>query len=239
MHGNNEKADLVWERTTRVFHWVNFACVLALAVLGTAILNAKIFGVSSDGKILLKTFHVYVGYVFACNLLWRIVWAFFGHPNSRWRGMLPFYRGYVSDLRQYLSLNKYEEQSEHQGHNPLGRLMVTLLFFLMLTQATTGLVLAGTDLYKPPFGAAIAQWVTGGDADRMANLKPGSKTHVVQANYDDMRVFRKPYITVHLYVFYILLGAIVLHILGVVVAEFRERRSLISAMVTGRKSRRE
>lgn len=42
------------------------------------------------------------------------------------------------------------------GHNPLGRLMITALLFLLITQALTGLVLAGTDLYKPPFGGLVA-----------------------------------------------------------------------------------
>ena len=58
----------VWDRTTRWFHWINVLCVICLAMLGLAILNEKSFGVSAEGKILLKTLHVYVGYVFAINL---------------------------------------------------------------------------------------------------------------------------------------------------------------------------
>jgi len=48
----------VRDRTTRVFHRVNLFCVLALALLGLAILSEKSFGVSADGKILLKTLDV-------------------------------------------------------------------------------------------------------------------------------------------------------------------------------------
>lgn len=58
----------VWDRTTRWFHWINVLGVLGLAVLGLAILNEKIFGASAEGKVVLKTLHTYVGYVFAANL---------------------------------------------------------------------------------------------------------------------------------------------------------------------------
>lgn len=52
---------------TRWFHWINVVCVVALAVLGTAILYTKELGVTDDGKILLKSIHVWFGYVFAAN----------------------------------------------------------------------------------------------------------------------------------------------------------------------------
>jgi len=51
--GKNRVAYPVWDRTTRIFNWVNALCVLTLALLGLAILNEKSFGVSSDGKVLL------------------------------------------------------------------------------------------------------------------------------------------------------------------------------------------
>jgi cytochrome b len=136
----------VWDRTTRLFHWINFVCVLALAILGLAILNEKAFGVSSEGKILLKTLHVYVGYIFAVNLVWRVVCAFVGGTRARWRAMLPFGHDYVGALRQYVRGFLRGEAPSYLGHNPLGRLMVSLLILVLLTQAITGLVLAGTDL---------------------------------------------------------------------------------------------
>lgn len=46
---------------------------------------------------------------------------------------------------------------------------------------------------------------------------------------------RKPFKITHVWVFYTLLAAVVLHVVGVVVAEIRERSGLISAMITGDK----
>jgi len=224
-----------WDRTTRWFHWVNVICVFGLMALGTFILNADAFGVSGDGKVWLKTLHVYVGYVFVVNLLWRFIWAFIGSRRARWKQLLPFRRGYVADLRRYTRGVFTGEGPRYLGHNPIGRLMVTLLLVLLFTQAATGLVLAGTDLYKPPLGGMIAEWVTAGDAERLSNLTPGSKEFVDTAAYDDMRRFRKPIVTTHEYVFFLLLIAVVFHVAGVVLTEVRERSGLVSAMFTGRK----
>lgn len=225
----------VWDRGTRLFHWINVLCVLALSILGLAILNEKAFGVSADGKILLKTIHAYVGYVFALNLFWRIVWAFVGNRHARWSAILPFRRGFGAELRGYLTTWSMGNIRPYLGHNPLGRLMVLLLLVLLFTQAVTGLILAGTDLYKPPFGGTIAEWVTDGDPDRLRQLQPGSQDHVVSSSYEDMRAFRKPVVTTHLYVFYLIMAASVLHIIGVIVGEFRERSGLVSAMISGHK----
>lgn len=224
-----------WDRTTRFFHWINFLCVTALAVFGLLILNGDAFGVSAEGKVLLKTLHVYVGYVLAANLAWRIVWAFVGNPRARWRALLPAGRGYVASLFGYLRGLRGDHPPVYLGHNPLGRIMVTLLLLLLASQAVTGLVLAGTDLYKPPFGGYIAEWVTAGDPDKLARLQPGSRDHVDPDAYADMRDFRKPFITLHLYVFYALLAGVGLHVAGVISGEIRERHGLVSAMFSGEK----
>ncbi|MCB1683895.1 MAG: cytochrome b/b6 domain-containing protein [Pseudomonadales bacterium] len=225
----------VWDISTRWFHWINFICVLGLSVLGLAILNEKSFGVSAEGKILLKTLHTYVGYAFAANLVWRLVWAFIGSTHARWQAVLPIGSGYISELRQYLRGFLSGNTSGYVGHNPLSRLMVSLLLLILVSQSLTGLVLAGTDLYMPPFGSLIADWVTDGDPDRLAQLVPGTKEHVDPTSYDDMRSFRSPIITTHLYGFYLLMFAVFLHITGVVVTEIRERNGLISALFTGEK----
>ena len=53
------KTYLVWDANIRWFHWINVLCVLGLIAVGVAILNDKALGVSTEGKILLKTVHVY------------------------------------------------------------------------------------------------------------------------------------------------------------------------------------
>lgn len=225
---------LVWDRTVRVFHWVNVLCVLALIAIGVVILNSKALGVTNDGKILLKTIHVYVGYVFAFNLVWRIVWGFIGNRYSRWSSMLPFGKAYRNQLKAFINGATSGKPVGFLGHNPIARCMVALLFLLMSIQAITGLILAGTDVYMPPFGNTIKEWVAV-DATTVNRVQPYSEDGVDAVAYKEMRAFRKPVITIHYYVFYILLAAIVLHLIGVVVTELRERNGLVSAMFTGKK----
>ena len=104
----------------------------------------------------------------------------------------------------------------------------------MLTQAVTGLVLAGTDLFYPPIGVWIAERIAAPGVDP-ATLVPYAKEMYDQAAYEAMRAFREPFITLHYYNFFVLLTFVVIHILAVVVTELREGGNLISAMFTGKK----
>jgi cytochrome b len=114
--------------------------------------------------------------------------------------------------------------------------MVSLLLLLLVAQAVTGLVLAGTDIYYPPFGYWFASWVAAPGVDPWT-LVPYDKTGIDAASWDAMRAFRSPFVTVHYWTFYALLFLIVIHIVGVVVTELREGGGLVSAMLTGRKGR--
>jgi cytochrome b len=224
----------VWDKTVRIFHWLNVLCVLMLIAIGVAILNSKALGVTTEGKILLKTIHVYVGYVFAINLGWRIVWGFVGSRFARWKMALPFGSEYKAQLKAHIDGAKNNKPVGFLGHNPIARLMVALLFLLLSVQAVTGLILAGTDVYMPPFGNLFKQWVAT-DASTIDLVKPYSKEGVNEDAFKEMRDTRKPFAVTHYYVFYIMLGAILLHLLGVLVSEIKERNGLVSAMITGKK----
>jgi len=221
----------VWDRTTRVFHWLNFLTILLLIGFGLVIFNGRALGLSTEGKILLKTLHVYAGYIFALNLFWRLVWGFVGGKYARWRALLPFGKQYIQNMTSYIKGDK----TAYLGHNPLGRLAVCALLLALSVQAVTGLVLAGTDLYFPPFGSYIAQWVAAEGVDP-ATVVPYAKDMVDAAAYQDMRGFRKPYITTHVWTFYILCGLIILHIAAVVWTEIKHGGNLVSALFSGKKT---
>lgn len=228
------KAYSIWDANVRWFHWINVLCILGLVALGLVIINASALDVSNEGKVLLKTVHVWIGYVFAINLLWRLIWAFIGGAHARWRSILPGGAGYMSELRAYVADFKAGRPRQYLGHNPLGRIAVTLLLLMLVIQAITGLVLAGTDIFYPPLGAWIASWIAAPGVDP-GTLVPYTKEMYDAAAYESMRAFRSPFITLHYYNFYALLALIILHIVAVVVTELREGGNLISAMFTGKK----
>jgi Ni/Fe-hydrogenase b-type cytochrome subunit len=228
------KEYLAWDVPTRLFHWINALAVIGLLVTGVDILLDGIFHHSAGGKVVLKDVHVSFGYVMMVNLLWRFVWAFFGNRYARWRAIVPGGPGYLGALRAYSASFLTGEPQQYVGHNPLARIAVALLFLLLLNQAVTGLVLAGTDLFWPPFGHWFAAWVAAPGVDPTL-VAPGATDLIDKASYDAMRAFRRPFVAVHEVGFYALAVVIVLHIIAVVVTEVHEGGSITSAMFTGRK----
>lgn len=223
-----------WDVPTRWFHWINALAVIALIATGLVVLNDDALGLSASGKILLKGIHVTFGYFLAANLLWRFVWAFFGNRYTHWRGILPGGPGYLTALRAYAASFLSGEPQQYVGHNPLARIGVSLLFLLLVIQVVTGLVIAGTDLFWPPFGHWFAQWVAARGV-APATVQPGAPDLIDKASYQAMRAFRRPFVTVHEFAFYALAVVIALHLIAVVLTELHEGGSITSAMFTGRK----
>ena len=229
------RAYRVWDVPTRLFHWVNLLCVLGLTIVGLMMMYKKELGFEGlDAKIALKQLHAGVGLVFAANLLWRLVWTFFGNRYARWRAILPGGAGYPREVRAYIGSIRRSEPLHYAGHNPLGRLAVTTLFLLLVTMAVTGLVRAGTDVYMPPLGGFVQSYLAA-DGVSPVQLQPYDATGVDQQRMASLKEFKHPFGLVHVYTVYLLWALIVLHIAAVVVAEVREGDGLVSAMISGRK----
>ncbi|HEX6259582.1 MAG TPA: cytochrome b/b6 domain-containing protein [Woeseiaceae bacterium] len=225
----------VWDRTQRLFHWINFLAVLTLLTIGTIILNADRIGIPDDpGMVTLKTLHVYAGYIFILNLLWRLVWAFIGGPFARWRALLPGGREFGRRLAEFVRGFITGDAPFYLGHNPLARILLSLLLLSLLVQGATGLLLAGTDVFMPPFGGAVREWVAA-DTHDPALVRPYAPDTVNTEAYAEMRSFRGPVVDTHKYNYYILLVLIGIHIAAAIVTEFREGGTVITAMFTGRK----
>ena len=224
----------VWDLPTRVFHWINFITIISLIFIGLIMLFKKELGITSiEAKVGLKELHVIFGYVFVLNFAWRIIWGFIGNKYARWSNTLP-HKGFVSTVRQYLHSVKSGEPQQFIGHNPMGRLAITFILLLMLTMAITGLVRAGTDIYYPPFGSLVADYIAapGTDPD---SIKPYVADGTDKEKAASLKAFKGPFGKIHIYSSYVLMFMIVLHITFVVRAETREGGSLISAMFTGKK----
>jgi len=224
----------VWDAPTRIFHWVNFTTVILLLLVGFLMLFKKDLGITGlDAKIAIKEIHVLIGYVFVLNLMIRLVWGFIGNRFARWSSLLPG-KGFATTLSSYIASIKSGEPQQFLGHNPMGRLAVIALFLLLITQATTGLIRAGTDIYYPPFGSTFAAQVAAEGVDP-ATIKPYDKTGTDPAKYKALKAFKHIYGDIHIYSAYLLLGLIFLHIFAVARAEITEDGGLVSAMFSGKK----
>jgi len=221
----------VWDLPVRLFHWINVLCVLALFFMGMMMSFKAELGITSlQAKINLKTVHVLIGYVFVTNLLIRLLWAFVGNAYARWSGFLPkpgLLPGYLASLRN-------GHPQVWAGHNPLGRLAVTFLYLLLLTMAVSGLVRAGTDIYFPPLGGWVQEYVAA-IPDDASQIKPYDESLVDPEKFAALKDFKKPFGEVHEITAWVLLGMLILHIAVVILTETREGGALISAMFTGKK----
>jgi Ni/Fe-hydrogenase 1 B-type cytochrome subunit len=224
----------VWDLPQRIFHWINALAVLTLAGIGLVILNADALGIPDDpGMINLKTAHVYAGYVFAINLAWRLVWAFVGSPYSRWSALLPWGAGFGRRLAGFVSELAAGRFPAHLGHSPLARIVLSAIVLLLIVQAATGLVLAGTDVYMPPLGGYFAEQVAA-DTHDPELVRPYAPGTVDAEAYAAMRAFRAPVVSLHELTFFMLVVLVAIHVAAAVFAE-RKGGAVISAMFTGRK----
>ncbi|HPF45231.1 MAG: cytochrome b/b6 domain-containing protein [Alphaproteobacteria bacterium] len=224
----------VWDLPVRLFHWINFLCIIGLIALGTMILYHRDLGLSDEGEALVQTIHVYVGYIFAINLFVRLIWAFAGNRFSRWNNLIPIGSGYFLKLKNYLSAAREGKHLLYLGHNPLGQLAVFAIMIALLAMVVSGLLMAGTDLYMPPFGSYFQKWVaaTGvNPSDVVAHVRD----NVDETAFAEMRAFRRPFSTVHVWTYYIIIGLVILHIGAVIYTEVKSGANLISAMFTGKK----
>ncbi len=228
------KSYSTWSSSVRWFHWINVLSVISLIFVGLLMLYKKELGITSvDAKIGLKELHAVIGYVFATNLFIRLIFAFMGPASARFSAFLPG-KGFMQELGSYRASLKLGKPQQFIGHNPLGKLAVTALFSLLIILAFSGLIRAGTDIYYPPFGSAVASYVAEEGVDP-ASLIPYQKEGVNSDKMASLKAFKSPFGKLHLYSAYLLMFLIIVHLAAVIRAEVKEGDSLVSSMFSGKK----
>ena len=224
----------VWDLPVRLFHWINFLSAFSLIAVALIMMYKQELGISGiDAKVGLKSLHATIGYLFVVNLLVRLTWGFIANRYGRWGSIFPG-RGFKDLLLDYMASVRNGEPRQFLGHNPMGRLAVTLMLLLMLVLAVTGLVRASTDIYYPPFGTLAAEHVAAPGV-APATLKPYDPTGTDPQRMAELKAFKSPFGKVHKYAAYTLMAVILVHIFFVVRAEVTEGGGLISAMFSGNK----
>lgn len=228
------KSYAVWDAPTRVFHWINFAAIITLIFFGFVILYLKELSITGgEAKLTLKTVHAWAGYVLITSLAGRFVWGFIGNAFARWRAVLPNRRS-LQAIPSDLASFRAGDPIKYVGRGPMGRLSVTLMFLLLLIQASTGLIRAGTDIYYPPVGWLVTSYVAAPGVEP-STLVPGDKSQVDRKRYAQVEKWKIPFGKIHIYTAWTLLVMIGLHIGSVVLKDTRQGGGIISAMFTGRK----
>ena len=108
----------VWDKFVRIFHWSLVACVLAN------------FFVIDDGE----TAHQWLGYTASILVCARIVWGFIGSRHARFSDFFPTPAAIRQHLRDMMSGSK----EHHDGHNPLGAVVMLSMLVIVLSLGATG-----------------------------------------------------------------------------------------------------
>lgn len=116
----------VWDRFIRVFHWSLVACVLTN------------FFFIDDGE----TLHQWLGYAASALVLARIVWGFIGPRHARFSDFFPT----PTRIRRHLAGLFAGATDHHDGHNPVGALVMLTMLVVVLTLGLTGF-LQTTDVF--------------------------------------------------------------------------------------------
>jgi Ni/Fe-hydrogenase 1 B-type cytochrome subunit len=151
--GVSEKSDpengmvplYVWEWPVRITHWVIFLAIVVLTVTGYYLYDPFIISRGNRAFLMatMRFIHEIAGFVFIAGLLVRAYWFFVGNKWARWREFVPVGRrrwhDFMGQLGYYLFLRRKPPFTI--GHNPLAGATYTVVYFLMLVEALTGLAL--------------------------------------------------------------------------------------------------
>ena len=128
----------VWDRPTRVFHWILVVLVVVCYVSG------------DNGRF---DVHVPAGQALLVLVLARVLWGFVGSGTARFRAFVRPLREVVS----YLPTLARRAPGGHPGHNPLGGLSVVAMLLVLLLQAGLGVFAVDVDgLHEGPLSFAVS-----------------------------------------------------------------------------------
>jgi len=142
---NRPASIVIWDPVVRIFHWTLAAIVLAN------------YWLTDPGEDI----HTWFGYAAAAAVLLRVGWGFVGGRHARFADF-PISR---ARIREHVAELRARSLPAESGHNPLGAIMIYLMFLLVFLLVCTGWLheeidaLYGNDLLQRVHAyAAHALW---------------------------------------------------------------------------------
>lgn len=112
------RTERIWDPAVRAFHWG----------LATSILVAWL---TSDEW---KSAHIWMGYVAAALVAFRILWGFIGTSHARFQSFLKS----PAAIARYLAAMASGREQRYLGHNPAGGAMIVALLTSVALLGLTG-----------------------------------------------------------------------------------------------------
>ena len=116
----------VWDRATRLFHWVLVVLVVVCYLSGR------------NGRF---DIHFLAGQALLVLVVARVIWGFAGSASSRFGSFVRPAREIVA----YLPTLLHRKPDGRAGHNPLGGLSVVAMLLVLIAQASLGIFSVDVD----------------------------------------------------------------------------------------------
>ncbi|HIB28037.1 MAG TPA: Ni/Fe-hydrogenase, b-type cytochrome subunit [Candidatus Thioglobus sp.] len=212
------EATYVYEAPLRLWHWVNAAAILVLAVTGYLIGSPlpSLSGEASDHYLMgyIRFFHFVAAYVFAVGLIGRIYWAFVGNSHAKQLFLPPllsktWWAEIWHEMKWYAFLVKTPKK--YVGHNPLA----SLAMFTMFVTGSIFMIFTGFALYAE--GQGMDSWWYDAFAGWLIPLFGQSQ---------DVHTW-------HHIGMWFLITFIMIHIYAAIREDIMSRQSLVSTMING------
>jgi Ni/Fe-hydrogenase 1 B-type cytochrome subunit len=165
--GRHTTSVYVYEAPVRIWHWINAAAIVVLAVTGYFIGSPlpTMPGEASAHFLMgyIRFAHFTAGYVMAVGLAGRAYWALVGNHHSRELFTVPvfkmaYWREIIVMLKWYAFL--IPAPNRYVGHNPLARLMMFMLFLLnAIFMVVTGFALYAEGAQRGSWADHVFGWV--------------------------------------------------------------------------------
>ncbi|ACB94794.1 Ni/Fe-hydrogenase, b-type cytochrome subunit [Beijerinckia indica] len=213
----------VYEAPVRLWHWINAASIVVLAITGYLIGSppSTLAGEASAHFQMgwIRYLHFAAAWIFAVGFTGRVIWAFFGNVYSRELFYIPFWslaywRELFDEMLVYAFIKKHARKVV--GHNALARFSL----FFCFTLAGLFMLATGFALYSD--GTGIDSWEGRLFGWIMPLLGGNLATHFWH----------------HIGMWVILLF-IMFHVYTVTREDITSRQTLISAMINGYRSFRD
>lgn len=203
-----------YSATLRRLHLAIAVFVFALALTGFAINLREPLGLQGL-KLTLVYIHATIAYGFLALLLFRITLGVMGADAVRLSHTLPRWR----DVKRLGAAIRDGAPMKFAGRSPLSRTLAGVIYLAFAVNATTGLVRAGTDVYFPPFGAAVRAYVAKEGVDP-SMIKVGERDLVDSKKMKTVSRAKIPFGKIHIYGGYVILFAALAHLVGVIATEW-------------------
>lgn len=135
---SNSSTSLIWDISTRIFHWALVSLVLFQW------LSAEILDNAID-------WHLLGGYTLLGLITFRIIWGFVGPEYVRFSNFIYTPKTILDYARHFFDRNS----DVYTGHNPMGGLVVLVMLLLLLGQAVSGLFIDDDIVTSGPYYGTI------------------------------------------------------------------------------------